>query len=159
MRISKLTTPSNSNGQSTPQGIISKSKHTLHNTPVITSVKARSRPGTTKEINFQSSSKDSTPRSNYLDLPKNCELDELDQFGMSQFCPQIKATSAQNIRECTDMFGLEPFSAAPQKSASKIDLFGAVPFNDLVGHHKTKRNDSFDIGILSVKSVGHDTRI
>ena len=111
-------------------------------------------------MTLSSSSKKSTLQPDFLAPPKDFELDELDQFGMSQFCPQMKANSAQNLRECTDMFGLEPFSAASsQKSASKIDLFGAVPFNDLVGHRMTKRTDSFDIGILSGKSVGHDTRI
>ena len=99
-------------------------------------------------------------KSNLLTPFNICDVDDLDQFGMSQFCPSIKSISAQNLRDTTDMFGLEPFSASiGQKSGSKKDLFGAVPFNEIIMHQKVKRNDSFDIGVFSTNASGTNTRV
>ncbi|KAI6661558.1 hypothetical protein LOD99_13431 [Oopsacas minuta] len=166
IRTSKLSTPSNSTNQSTPKDNAAKLKHTSMSTPVLTSVKARSRPRTSIEMTSRKAKpliSTNTPKSTFLAVPKTYDVnddDDLDQFGMSQFVPHLKANSAQNLRDATDMFGLEPFSTvSAQKSGSKIDLFGAVPFNDLVVvHHEAKRNESYDIGILSGEA-GANTRV
>ena len=165
-RSAKQATPT-----STPHytQIAAKHKQILHSTPIITSVKARSRPTANKttplsipkiltppaqasssKLSYTQPQSKQKQKSNFLGPTIICDVDELDQFGMSKFCPSIKSVSAQNIREATDMFGLEPFlESADQKSGSQKDLFGAVPFNEIIN---VKRNDSFDFGVFTTNT-------